>query len=111
MPEFGIVPSIVYPYKIVPDSFHTQSYLVCYSRRADEEKKDKIIASFSMARINAPTMLTKTFHLNKHEILNIESQISNYSLAYLIGKPEQIVRLTKKESNPTNQDYIHVLKK
>lgn len=87
----------VYPYRIVPDSFHTQSYLVCYSRRADEEEKDKIIASFSMARINTPTMLTKTFHLNKHEILNIESQISNYSPAYLIGKPEQIkVKLTKK---------------
>lgn len=87
----------VYPYKIVPDSFHTQSYLVCYSRRAGEEEKDKIIASFSMARINTPTMLTKIFHLNKHEILNIDSQISNYSPAYLIGKPEQIkVRLTKK---------------
>lgn len=87
----------VYPYKIVPDSFHTQSYLVCYSRKTDEKEKDKIIASFSMARINTPTMLTKIFHLNKHEILNIESQISNYSPAYLIGKPEQIkVRLTKK---------------
>lgn len=87
----------VYPYKIVPDSFHTQSYLVCYSRRDDKEEKDKLIASFSMARVNTPTMLTKTFHLNKHEISNIESQISNYSPAYLIEKPEQIkVKLTKK---------------
>ena len=50
-----------------------------------------------MARMNTPTMLIKTFHLNKQEISNIESQISNYSPAYLIGKPEQIkVRLTKK---------------
>lgn len=87
----------VYPYKIVPDSFHTQSYLVCYSRKADEEEKDKIVASFSMARVSPPTMLTKTFHLNKQEILNIESQISNYSPAFLVGKPEQIkVKLTKK---------------
>lgn len=87
----------VYPYKIVPDSFHTQAYLVCYSRKADQKENDKIIASFSMARINTPTMLTKTFHLNKQEISNIESQISNYSPAYLIGKPEQIkVKLTKK---------------
>ena len=86
---------LVYPYAIVPDSLHTQSYLVCYSRKADEEEKDKLVASFSMARINEPTMLTKTFHLNKNEISNIESQLSNYSPAYLIGKPEQIkVKLT-----------------
>lgn len=87
----------VYPYKIVPDPFHTQAYLVCYSRKAEDEEKDKIVASFSMARISSPTMLTKAFHLNKQEIANIDSQIANYSPAYLIGKPEQIsVRLTKK---------------
>lgn len=87
----------VYPYKIVPDPFHTQSYLVCYSRKAEDEEKDKIVASFSMARISSPTVLTKTFHLNKQEIANIETQITNYSPAYLIGKPEQIkVKLTKK---------------
>jgi len=50
-----------------------------------------------MARINTPTMLTKTFHLNKQEIANIESQLSTYSPAYLVGKPEQIkVKLTPK---------------
>lgn len=87
----------VYPYKIVPDSLHTQSYLVCYSRRAEEEDKDKIVASFSMTRMNTPTLLTKTFHLNKQEISNIETQLSNYSPAYLVGKPEQIkVKLTPK---------------
>lgn len=87
----------VYPYKIVPDPFHTQAYLVCYSRKAEDEEKNKIVASFSMARICSPTMLIKTFHLNKQEISNIDSQIANYSPAYLIGKPEQIsVRLTKK---------------
>lgn len=87
----------VYPYKIVPDPFHTQSYLVCYSRKAEDEEKDKIVASFSMARISSPTILTKTFHLNKQEVSNIETQMANYSPAYLIGKPEQIkVKLTKK---------------
>lgn len=87
----------VYPYKIIPDSFHTQAYLVCYSRKAEDEEKDKIIASFSMARISSPTILTKSFHLNKHEIANIDSQITKYSPAYLIGKPELIsVKLTKK---------------
>lgn len=87
----------VYPYKIVPDPFHTQAYLVCYSRNTKDEEKDKIVASFSMARVNAPTMLSKHFHLNKLEIENIESQIFNNSPAYLIGTPEQIkVRLTEK---------------
>lgn len=87
----------VYPYKIVPDPFHTQAYLVCYSRKAGEEETDKIVASFSMARINSPTMLKKTFHLNAEEIDHIEEQITKYSPAYLIGKTERIsVRLTKK---------------
>lgn len=87
----------VYPYKILPDAFHTQSYLVCYSRKAEESEKDKIVASFSMARINPPTILTKRFHLSKPEIANIESQISKHSVAYLVGKPEQIkVKLTEK---------------
>lgn len=87
----------VYPYKIIPDPFHTQAYLVCYSRKAEDEEKDKIVASFSMARISSPTILAKTFHLNKQEVVNIEAQIANYSPAYLVGKPEQIcVRLTKK---------------
>lgn len=85
----------VYPYKIIPDPFHTQSYLVCYSRKADEE--DKKIASFSMARVRTPTILTKSFHLNKQEIQSIENQINKNTPAYLIGKPELIeVKLTKK---------------
>lgn len=87
----------VYPYKIVPDSFHSQSYLVCFSRKIEENDCDKIVASFSMARLNTPTMLQKTFHLNKQEIENIEMQLSNHSPAYLVGKTEQIkVRLTQK---------------
>lgn len=87
----------VYPYKIMPDSLHTQAYLVCYSRKAEENDSEKIVASFSMARMNPPTMLTKTFHLNKQEIDYIESQISKYSPAYLVGRPEQIkVKLTEK---------------
>ncbi len=50
-----------------------------------------------MARVNRPTMLGKSFHLNKQEEADIESQIASYSPAYLIGKPERIiVRLTKK---------------
>lgn len=86
----------VYPYGIFPDPLHTQSYLVCYSRKADEHNTDKIMASFSMARLNRLTVLEQTFHLNKQEISAIEKQTTKYSAAYLIGKPEQIqVRLTE----------------
>lgn len=88
---------LVYPYKIVPDSFHTQSYLVCYSRKSTEKDADKIVASFSMARINPPYLMAKKFHLNKKEISNIKDQLCKNSPAYLIGKPEQIeVKLTPK---------------
>lgn len=87
----------VYPYKIMPDPFHTQSYLVCYSRKAEDEENDKIIASFSMARINTPTVLNQTFHLNKQEISDVEAKISEYSAAYLVGMPELImIKLTDK---------------
>ena len=85
----------VYPYKIVPDPSHTQSYLACYSLESNDKKADKRIASFSMARINPTAMLMKTFHLNKAEIAEIEAKLSAYSPAYLIGEPEQIkVKLT-----------------
>lgn len=87
----------VYPYKIMSDSFHTQSYLVCYSRKAEEEDCDKVVASFSMARLNSPKIFSKHFHLNKNEIANIEAQVAHYSLTYLIGTPGQIqVKLTEK---------------
>ena len=87
----------VYPYKIVTDPLHTQSYLVCYSRKSEESEQDKIIASFSMTRMQFPTMLIKTFHLNKQEIAHLDFHIASYSPAYLIGKPELIkVKLSEK---------------
>ena len=94
---------------------HTRLFLIHFTFKHTLyaiQEKDKIVASFSIARIRFPTMLTKTFYLNKQEINNIETQIANYSPAYLIGKPEQIcVQLTKKESNPTSRGFIHVPKK
>lgn len=87
----------VYPYKIVPDPSHTQSYLTCYSRRAENSEKDRIIASFSMARINDPTVLMKTFRLSQKEKDDIDRQISKCSPAYLVGTPDLItIRLTEK---------------
>lgn len=87
----------VYPYKIVPTSFHTQDYLVCYSRRQEDPDNTKKMASFSMARISDPTCLTKSFHLNQKEIAKLEESLTQRSPAYLIEETEQIkVRLTPK---------------
>ncbi len=87
----------VYPYKIAPDTFHTQSYLVCYSRLETEDESSRIVASFSMARLSKVSKRKRTFHLNAREIALIEDSIANNSPAYLVGKVEQIqVRLTEK---------------
>ncbi len=87
----------VYPYKIVSDPSHTQSYLACYSRRDGDSEKSTRIASFSMARLNTMNDLSKTFHLSLAEKEKIEDQIARYSPAYLVGEPEIVkIRLTKK---------------
>lgn len=85
---------LVYPYKIVPDAFHTRSYLVCYSREVDA--KEKKIASFSMATLNNVTKLSQSFKLSKDEITKIESQLTNYSPTYLVGEAKDIkIKLTE----------------
>lgn len=87
----------VYPYKIVTDPLSTRSYLVCYSRKAEDDDKNKVIASFSLSRLNMPTTLKGTFTLTKSQITTIEQTLINNSAAYLIGKTEQIkVKLTNK---------------
>ena len=86
----------VYPYKIIPDTLHTQLYLACYSKKDKAADSEKVLASFSMIRLAKPTMLSKTFHLNKAEIKNIEDNIAVRPAAYLISQPEKIkVRLTE----------------
>ena len=86
----------VYPYKILPDPFHTQSYLVCFSREAEKEDSAKIVSSFSMARLNKISMLSKKFHLSKDEYSELDKKISNNSPAYMLGTPENItVKLNK----------------
>lgn len=79
---------LVYPYKIVPDAFHTRSYLVCYSKEVDA--REKKIASFSMATLNNVTKLSQSFKLSKDEITKIESQLTNYSPTYLVGEAKDI---------------------
>ncbi len=83
----------VYPYKILHDTFRTQSYLACYSRKYNDEKSEPIVASFSILKIKYENIQKRKekFHLNKNEIKNIESQISNNQAAYLIGNPEEII--------------------
>lgn len=86
----------VYPYKILPDPFHTQSYLVCFSRELEKEDSAKIISSFSMARLNKISMLSKKFHLSKDEYSDLDEKIFNNSPAYMLGTPEHItVKLNK----------------
>lgn len=85
---------IVYPYSIMEDRFHTQLYLVCYSRKKGDLNMK--IVSFSMARLNDVRVLRKTFHLNKEEKREIEDKVSKDSVAYLIGDHELTqVRLSK----------------
>lgn len=88
----------VYPYKIMPDMLDTRSYLVCYSRKAEDAEKNKKPASFAMSRLAMPSLLEKSdFHLNRQEIASIEERIMKSSPAYLLGEPEKIcVRLTEK---------------
>lgn len=88
---------IVYPYKIVSDPSDTQEYLTCYSRKNTDNEKDKVLASFSMARLTTVSVLRSKFHLTAKEISHINDYIIKYSSAYLLGKPEEIhVRLTEK---------------
>ena len=88
----------VYPYKIVADPMSTQDYLVCYSRKKEYSEKNKVIASFSMSRINISRLSrSRTFHLNQKEIKDIEDKLAKYSPAYLLGEGEEIhVKLTEK---------------
>lgn len=87
----------VYPYKIVPDPLHMQSYLVCYSRKNTDDEKEKRLASFSMTRVNRPTILSRTFHFTKEEKKYIENQLSINSPAYFVGNLKTIkVKLTER---------------
>ena len=86
----------VYPYKLVDDPLSTQSYLVCYSKEHQKEDQEKIISSFSMARLNMPTISKSHFYLTKKEIDKIEDKITKHSPAYLLGTPiETRIRLTE----------------
>ena len=86
----------VYPYKIVSDPLHSQSYLVCYTKKPEESDSQKIVASFSMTKMKTPAILfSKSFYLNKSEISYLEKQLTENSAAYLLGKPQKIkVKLT-----------------
>lgn len=89
---------LLYPYKIVPDAFHTRSYLVCYSREVDA--KEKKIASFSMATLSKPTKLyeKQSGKLNKKEIDDIESDLANKSPAYLVGETKNTIKVKLTEN-------------
>ena len=88
---------LVYPYKIIPDPLCTQEYLACYTRRAEEAPREKTDASFSMARLAKPVVLKQRAFLNREETAKIEDDIARLSVAYLLGRPQEIrVRLTER---------------
>lgn len=80
----------VYPYKIMPDSMNTQSYLACYTRHKDEPVSAKIDASFAMSRIKMPKILNQTAFLSKEDKNKIENDIRNLSINYLFGNESEI---------------------
>lgn len=87
----------VYPYRIVPDPYNTQSYLVCYTLPVGGSDKKMTLASFSMARLNMPIMLNSHFSLSKEEVRNIETQLSSNTPAYLLGESVEIsVKLSER---------------
>ena len=86
----------VYPYRIVADDMNTQSYLACYTREYGQSSKEKIDASFTMARIPKPTLLKQKAFLSKEEQRKIEDDIEKLSINFLLEKESEIhVRLTK----------------
>ncbi len=86
---------VIYPYKITSDPMNYQSYLACYSRKQKESAKDKIDASFSMARIPMPTLLKQNSFLSKEDKDKIEKDIRKLSVNFLYGNETEIrVKLT-----------------
>lgn len=81
---------IIYQYKITADPMNYQSYLACYSRKQKESSKEKIDASFSMARIPVPTLLKQTAFLSKEEKDKIEKDIRTLSINFLYGNETEI---------------------
>ena len=106
----------VSPYDIVYDPFHSQAYLACYSREKNHPKKEKIIASFSIAKLIPMKKSAITNYLTKEEksklaqIKTISSKaslsnedkkylndaLSQRTAPYLLGEDKKItVRLTQ----------------
>lgn len=80
----------VYPYKILPDPLNTQEYLACYTRKPGDSAAKKVDASFSMARLEKPTILKQSAFLSKTDISKIEEDLSRLSVSYLLGEIEEI---------------------
>lgn len=114
---------IIYPYKILPDEMNTQDYFACYTRFREESPKEKISASFSMARLPMPTIYKQNAFLSKEDIHTIEEDIRKLSISFLRGQSSEIhVKLTetgkrtfhnklysrpfKEESLSTEDEYV-----
>ena len=88
-----------WPFKIVPDATHTQSYLVGLARVSTKGESKKMAYPLSMARLKdgslKPTRLKES--LNSEEKRQLDEKIAKLGPANINGKEVEIhVRLTKK---------------
>ena len=96
---------VIYPYKIVNDSMHTQSYLMGYCHPQGAPKRDKYIASFAMARINPRETNISSF-ISANDIKVLEDKIAKYSPTYILEDP---VKVKAKLSERGKSKYQRVL--
>ena len=86
---------IIHPYAILTDPMKTQEYLVCYSHKQNESQHNKHLASFSMARLDRISILSKKSFISKADKRNVDLYITKHSAAFLYGGSQEIrVRLT-----------------
>lgn len=81
---------VVEPYKIISDVMNTRDYLVCYSRKDNEEYEKRKAASFSLARIIDVKDSNEISSLCSDDIQELEKFISERTPAYLLEESYEI---------------------
>ena len=98
----------VYPYKIMSDMFESQEYLACYSYESTQSSRDKIMASFSLARLDKVTKINEVAFLSRNDIDRLNEAISTRSIAYLIENPQNQIKVKLTENG--KKSYISRLR-
>ncbi len=86
----------VCPYKILPDTFHSQDYFACFTYGLDESPKQKKPSSFSMAKLKNIKLRNVNSFISDKDKKRIESAIEIRSVQFLLTEPTTVrVRLTE----------------